>query len=141
MITRSRARNIVSFLIDCGHDPEHVFKVFHEIGCMTRNAARNSTGKGKKDSKHCVFISKFNPRVCNISSVFGKHRQIIDNDELAKQILPAERLKFHIGEERIEKKIQKLLLAPSNPYKTGTEANLAVQYVRQKGATVVQIFF
>ena len=56
------------YLIDCGHDREHVFKVFDEIGCMTRHEARKSKRQGTRD-RTCVIVTKFNPRAPDIRKI------------------------------------------------------------------------
>jgi hypothetical protein len=33
--------------------------------------------------KQCVFVTKYNPRVCDIASIIRKHHDIIDADEQA----------------------------------------------------------
>ena len=53
---------------------------------MTREEARKI--RHKVSGNHCVFTSKFNPRLPNINSIFKKYRNIIDSDERAKQVLP-----------------------------------------------------
>ena len=55
----AKSKEYSEHLIHCGHDREHVFKIFNEIGLMRRDEAR--TSKRKKEGKHSVFISKFNP--------------------------------------------------------------------------------
>jgi hypothetical protein len=53
---------------------------------MTRAEARKSKPNFK--GKQCVFVTKYNPRVCDIASIIRKHRDIIDADEQACEILP-----------------------------------------------------
>ena len=113
---RDRSKEYSKYLIDCGHDKEHVLRVFNEIGNISRQEARKS--KRKIEGRPCTFISKFNPRAPDIGKIFRKHRNIIDSDERAKQVLPE-------GAVRVSYKRSsnlKELLAPSNPYKNGKMA-------------------
>ena len=80
---KQRSIEYHKYLTDCGHDSEHVLKVFNEIGGMTRQQAR--TSKRKNEGRPCAFISKFNPWVPDICKIICKQRSIIDNDERAKQ--------------------------------------------------------
>ena len=47
------------FLIDFGHDSNHVCNAFKKVEFMAREQARESKPK-KKDNK-CVFVTKYNP--------------------------------------------------------------------------------
>ena len=106
-----RSKEYSKYLIDCGHDKEHVLRVFNETGNISRQEARNS--KRKIEGRPCTFISKFNPRATDIGKIFRKHRNIIDSDERAKQVLPegAVQVSYKRSSSIME------LLAPSNPYK------------------------
>ena len=108
---KEKSKEYCQYLIDWGHDSKYVFKVFNEIGLITRQEARKS--KCKVADNHCVFISKFNPRLPSINAIFKKHWNIIGNDEQAKQILPEAsiRVSYRRGSNLKE------LLAPSNPFK------------------------
>ena len=79
---KQRSIEYHKYLTDCGHDSEHVLKVFNESGGMTRQQAR--TSKRGNEGRRCAFISKFNPRTPNICKIIRKQRSIIDNDERAK---------------------------------------------------------
>jgi hypothetical protein len=70
MIFGKRVKNIdySKYLTDCGHDSEHVLRVFDEIGNMTRQEARKS--KRKIGARLCAFISKFNPCAPDIGKIF-----------------------------------------------------------------------
>ena len=50
------------YLIDCGRNSAHVNRVLEEVGNMTRDEARKS--KPKTKGNKCVFVTKYNPRVC-----------------------------------------------------------------------------
>ncbi len=63
---KQRSIEYHKYLTDCGHDSEHVLKVFNEIVGMTRQQARTSkTNEGRP----CAFISKFNPQVPDICTI------------------------------------------------------------------------
>ena len=109
---RHKSKEYSKYLIDCGHDQEHVLRVFNEIGNIRRQEARKS--KHKIEGRPSTFISKFNPRAPDIGKIFRKHRSIIDSDERAKQILPGAAV--WVSYKRSSN--LKELLAPSNPYKT-----------------------
>ena len=109
---KQKSKEYCKYLTDCGHDSEHVLKVFNEIGSMTRQQVRRS--KRRNEGRPCAFISKFNPRAPDIGKIIRKQRSIIDNDERAKQILPegAIRVSYKRSSNLRE------LLAPSNPFRT-----------------------
>jgi hypothetical protein len=78
---------------------------------MTRAEARKSKPNSK--GKQCVFVTKYNPRVCDIASIIRKHRDIIDADEQACEILPKSSILVAYSRGANIKE----LLAPSNPYR------------------------
>lgn len=53
-----------------------MLKAFNEIGAMSPQETRKS--KRGVASNHCVFVSKFYPRMPNIYRVFKKHYTIVD---------------------------------------------------------------
>ena len=98
-------------MIDCGHDKEHVLRVFNEIGNISRREAHKS--KRKIEGRPCTFIIMFNPHSPDIGKILRKYRNIIDSDERAKQVLQE-------GAIRVSYKRSsnlKELLVLSNPYK------------------------
>ena len=99
------------FLIDCGHDSNHVYNAFKEVESMTREQARKS--KPKKKGNKCMFVTRYNPRAPDIASIFCKHRAIIGTDKRANEILPPGAL----GVAYSRSANLKELLAPSNPYR------------------------
>jgi hypothetical protein len=58
------------------------------VGAMTREEARTSRCKVRRNS--CVFVIKFNPiySAPDIRKKFRKHRSVLDSDEQTKKILP-----------------------------------------------------
>ena len=65
---RQKSKEYSKYLTNCGHDSEHVLRVFDEIGNMTRQEARKS--KRKIGARLCAFISKFNPCAPDIGKIF-----------------------------------------------------------------------
>ena len=58
-----KSKVYAQYLIDCGRrNSAHVNRVFEEVGNMTRDEARKS--KPKPKGNKCVFVTKYNPRVC-----------------------------------------------------------------------------
>ena len=102
----------MKYLTDCGHDSAHVNKAFKVVGAMTREEARTSRRKVRRDS--CVFVTMFNPRALDIRKIFPKHRSVLDSDEQAKKIQP----EGAILVSRKRNANLKELLTPSNPYKS-----------------------
>ena len=49
----------IEYLIQCGHDGDHVRSIFKEVSNMTRQEARKS--KAKRDGNFCVLSVKYNP--------------------------------------------------------------------------------
>ena len=47
------SKEYCQYLVDCGHNKEHVFNIFNQVGCMTREEARKN--KPKVSGNHCVF--------------------------------------------------------------------------------------
>ena len=85
----------MKYLTDCGHDSAHVNRAFEVIGGMTREEARTSRRKVRRNS--CVFVIKFNPSAPDIRKFFRKHRSVLDSDEQAKKILPESAILFRIS--------------------------------------------
>ena len=79
---KQKSKEYFKYLTDCGRNKEHVLKVFHEVGGMTRHEARKS--KRSKEGTTCVFVSQFNPRAPDISKIFRKQRSIHDSDKRAQ---------------------------------------------------------
>lgn len=107
---QKKKKECCQYLIDCGHDRKHVLKVLNEISNVTRQERRQSKRKAK--SNHCVFISKFNPRLPNIYQIVKKH-STVDNDGRPRRILPEGSLRVSCRRGSNSKE----LLAPSNPFK------------------------
>ena len=106
----------MKYLTDCGHDSAHVNRAFEVVGAMTREEARTSRRKVRRDS--CVFVTKFNCRAPDIRKIFRKHRSVLDSDEQAKKILPEGAILVSYGMVAKRNGNLKELLAPSNPYKS-----------------------
>ena len=82
-----KSEEYIEYLIQCGHDRDHIRSIFKEVSNMTRQEARKS--KAKRDSKFCVLSVKYNPRAPDIGKIFKKHLAIIDSEVVARKILPA----------------------------------------------------
>ena len=106
-----KSRIYMKYLTDCGHDSAHVNRAFEVVGAMTREEARTSRRKVRRNS--CVFVTKFNPSAPDIRKFFRKHRSVLDSDEQAKKILPESAILVSYKRNANLKE----LLAPSNPYK------------------------
>ena len=107
-----KSRIYMKYLTDCGHDSAHVNRAFEAVGAMTREEARTSRRKVRRDSY--VFVTKFNPRAPDIRKIFRKRRSVLDSDEQAKKILPEGAILVSYKRNATLKE----LLAPSNPYKS-----------------------
>lgn len=107
----AKSKIYAQYLIDCGHNSAYVNRVFEEVGAMTRAEARIFKPKAKRSQ--CVFVTKYNPRVRDIASIFREHRAIIDMDERASKILPKDSILVAYSRHANLKE----LLAPSNPYR------------------------
>ena len=83
-----KSRIYMKYLTDCGHDSAHVNRAFEVVGAMTREEARTSRRKVRRNS--CVFVTKFNPSAPDIRKMFRKHRSVLDSDEQAKKNSPGE---------------------------------------------------
>ena len=107
---RVKSEEYINYLIQCGHDENHVRNIFKEVFNLTRQEARKS--KDKRDSNFCVLSVKYNPRAPDIRKIIKKHSAIIEDDVVAKEILPvtAIRVAYKRNANLNE------LLAPSNPY-------------------------
>ena len=118
MILKSKAREkYIEYLIQCGHDGDHVRSIFKEVPNMTRQEARKS--KAKRDSNFCVLSVKYNPRAPDIRKIVKKHLPIIDRDVVARKILPATSIRVaHKRNANLKE-----LLTPSNPYKDKAEGD------------------
>ena len=83
---KTKSDEYTSYLINCGHDKEHVLEKFNEVSNLRRDEAH--TRRINSVGNHCVPSVKYNPRGPNIRQIIKKHRSIIENDERAKEILP-----------------------------------------------------
>ena len=74
-----KSEEYIEYLIQCGHDGDHVRSIFKEVSNMTRQEARKS--KAKRDGNFCVLSVKYNPRAPDIKRIdVKKHLRIIDSD-------------------------------------------------------------
>jgi hypothetical protein len=71
-----KSRIYMKYLTDCGHDRAHVNRAFEVVGAMTREEARTSRCKVRRNS--CDFVTKFNPSAPDIRKIFRKHRSVLD---------------------------------------------------------------
>ena len=114
---RAKSAEYANYLIECGHEKEHVLDKFREVGNISREDARKS--KKKSNEGYCFLVTKYNPRGPDIRKIINKHhKSIICCDEKARDILPEKviRVSFKRNANLNE------LLAPSNPYgKENTE--------------------
>jgi hypothetical protein len=81
-----KSKIYVQCLINGGHNSIHVNRVLEEVGVITRAEAHKCKPNSK--GKQCVFVTKYNPLVCDIASIIRKYRDIIDADEQACEIFP-----------------------------------------------------
>ena len=112
-----RSEEYIEYLIQCGHDRDHIRSIFQEVSNMTRQEARKS--KAKQDSKFCVFCVKYNPRAPDIGKIVKKHLAIIDSEVVARKILPATSIRVAYKRNANLKE----LLAPSNSNKDEIEGD------------------
>ena len=118
MILKLKAtKKYIEYLIQCGHDGDHVRSIFKEVPNMTRQEARK--GKAKRDSNFCVLSFKYNPRAPDIRKIVKKHLPIIDSDVVGRKILPATSIRVAYKRNANLKE----LLTPSNPYKDRIEGD------------------
>jgi hypothetical protein len=96
-----KSKIYAQYLINCGHNSVHVNRVFEEVGVMTRAEARKS--KPNYKGKQCVFVTKYNPRVCDIASIIRKHHDIIDADEQACEILPKSSILYRVYKKKLNR--------------------------------------
>ena len=109
---RVKSLEYANFLIQCGHDKQHVFKQFAEVALMTRHEARRPNCKSSKNL--CILSTKYNPRGPDIRKILNKcYQEFISGDEKALEVLP--RGSICVAYKRNAN--LKELLAPSNPYK------------------------
>ena len=81
-----KTEEYINYLIQCGHDENHVRNIFKEVSNLTRQEARKS--KDKCDGNFCVLSVKYNPRAPDVKKIIKKHLAIIEDDVVAKEILP-----------------------------------------------------
>ena len=106
-----KSEEYINYLVQCGHDENNVRSTFQEVSNLTRKETR--ARKKKCDSNPCVLSVKYNPRAPDIRKIIRKHLVIIENDVVAKEILPAKVVR--IAYKRLAPSTFELL-APSNPY-------------------------
>ena len=114
---RAKSAEYANYLIECGHEKEHVLDKFREVGNISREDARKS--KKKSNEGYCCLVTKYNPRGPDIRKIINKHHKSnICCDEKARDILPEKVIRVSFKRNANLKE----LLAPSNPYgKENTE--------------------
>ncbi len=85
-ILRPKSKEYSNYLINCGHDKDHVLEKFNEVSSLSREEAR--TRRYKPEGSYCVFSVKYSLRGPNIRKVIRKYQHIIENDERAREVLP-----------------------------------------------------
>ena len=108
-----KSKIYAQYLINCCHNSVHVNRVFEEVGVMTRAEARKSKPNSK--GKQCVFVTKYNPRVCNIASIIRKHH-MISSMLMSKPVRFCPKVNSILVAYSRGANLKELL-APSNPYR------------------------
>ena len=63
----AKSAEYANYLIECGHEKEHVLDKFREVGNISREDARKSKKKSKEG--YCCLVTKYNPRGADIRKI------------------------------------------------------------------------